>query len=705
MKRILEYVLPYKNRFLVVFAVSILLAVLNLSNAWLMGRLTDAIFYRTKGLPISITWDRQNTRELILNITAPTSWEPSAEKVITAELDRMGFEVKKTSFKENVAIIEGKTPQGFNSDLLEFAGKLREKLRPALGRLDVFVSVPEQKETPYQLLLFSESYTVYIIPLVLVVVFFITGIFRFGQNFLLGSTGQKIIMRLRNDIYQNLQSLSLSYFEKKSSGQTGQLISRILSDIDSINYLFTSGIQDIMLEPIIIIIGLTWGFILNWQLTLLFFLVFPLMAWPISYLSKKLRIANKEIMNSIASITGVLEETLSGIKVVKAFGMEEYEVKRFQRETRQNYSKALRGLRMGQIFHPLINFTASIAIAIFVAYGGYLVLNQHLSPGEFFTFSFLMSSIADPIRKVGSIFGHVPKALAAMDRVFELLDERSEVSDAANPIEVKDIQGKVEFEGVSFGYYSDELVLKDINLKVEPGELVAFVGPSGAGKTTMINLIARFYDPVSGTIKIDGYDLRSLKLSDFRKQMGIVPQETILFRGTIAENIAYGKIDASMEEIVAAAKAANAHDFIMETPEGYQTRVGSRGSTLSGGQRQRIAIARAILRDPRILILDEATSALDTESEVLIQEALERLMKKRTSFVIAHRLSTILSADRIVVMNQGRIVEIGNHQELLAKGGLYAKLYQTQFRNGADAPELSRNTVINDPANPVKPVS
>lgn len=686
MKRIFEYVFPYKNRFLVVFLVSLLLAVLNLSNAWLMGRLTDAIFYGTKGLPISITWDQQITRELTFNLTAPKAWKPSAEKVITTELDRMGFEVKKTSFKENVAIIEGKTPQGFSSDLLEFAGKLREKLRPTLGQLEVFVSVPEQNAAPYQLLLFAGTYTVYIIPLVLVVVFFLTGIFRFGQNFLLGSTGQKIIMRLRNDIYQNLQSLSLSYFEKNSSGQTGQLISRILSDIDSINYLFTSGIQDIMLEPIIIIIGLTWGFILNWQLTLLFFLVFPLMAWPISYLSKRLRLANKEIMNSTASITGVLEETLSGIKVVKAFGMEEHEVKRFQRETRQNYSKALRGLRMGQIFHPLINFTASIAIAIFVAYGGYLVLNQHLSPGEFFTFSFLMSSIADPIRKVGSIFAHVPKALAAVDRVFELLDERSEVPEAANPIEVTNIQGKVEFERVSFGYHSDELVLKDVNLKVAPGELVAFVGPSGAGKTTMINLIARFYDPVSGTIKIDDYDLRSLKLSAFRKLMGIVPQETILFRGAIAENIAYGKIDASMEEIVAAAKAANAHNFIMEMSDGYQTRVGSRGATLSGGQRQRIAIARAILRDPRILILDEATSALDTESEVLIQEALERLMKQRTSFVIAHRLSTILSADRIVVMNQGRIVEVGNHQELLAKDGLYAKLYQTQFRNEEDVP-------------------
>ena len=681
MKRIFRYVYPYRKRFMIVFFVSILLALFNLSQAWLMGRLTDAIFYRTKGLPVSITWDQQPTKEIALNLTAAKVWKPSAGAQITAELNRLGLEIRSTEINDHVALVEAKTPQGFNDDILEYASVIRRELQPKFGKLEVYVSVPEKKEPHNQWLLFGGTHTVYIIPLVLVVVFFLTGIFRFGQSFLLGSTGQKIIMRLRNDIYQNLQSLSLSYFEKNTTGQTGQLISRVLSDIDAINYLFTSGIQDIMLEPIIIFIGLTWGLILNWQLTLLFFLVFPLMAWPISYLSKKLRLANREIMNSTASITGVLEETLSGIKVVKAFGMEEQEIKRFQRETRQNYSNALRGLRMGQVFHPLINFTASIAIAIFVAYGGDLVINQNLSPGEFFTFSFLMSSIADPIRKVGSIFGHVPKALAAADRVFELLDERSEVVEAANPVELASIQGKVEFENVSFSYEPDEMVLKNVGLKVNPGELVAFVGPSGAGKTTMINLIARFYDPVSGRIKIDDYDLRAIKLSVFRKQLGIVPQETILFRGTIAENIAYGKNDASMEEIIAAAKAANAHNFIMETPEGYQTRVGSRGATLSGGQRQRIAIARAILRNPRILILDEATSALDTESEVLIQQALERLMKKRTSFVIAHRLSTILSADRIVVMNQGEIVEIGTHQELLAQGGLYAKLYQTQFRN------------------------
>ncbi|MGE5607357.1 MAG: ABC transporter ATP-binding protein [Bacteroidota bacterium] len=681
MKRILQYVYQYKNRFIAVCLISIFLSLLNLSQAWLMGRLTDAIFYRTKGIPISITWDRQQMKNITLNLTAPKDWESSMATKIVAELDRLGLEVKSTKVDRNVAIVDAKVPQEFNQDMLEFTNLLRRELRPKLGALDVYVSVPEETKTPEKLVLFRGIYTVFIIPLVLIVVFFLMGIFKFGQSFILGSTGQKIIMRLRNDIYQNLQSLSLSYFEKNATGQTGQLISRILSDIDAINYLFTSGIQDIMLEPIIVIIGLTWGFILNWKLTLLFFLVFPLIAWPISYLSKKVRWANKEIMNSVASITGVLEETLSGIKVVKAFGMEEYEVKRFQRETRENYAKALRGLRMGQVFHPLINFTASFAIAIFVAYGGYLVIIHNLSPGEFFTFSFLMSSIADPIRKVGSIFGHVPKALAATDRVFELLDERSEVAEALNPVELTSIQGKVEFEKVSFAYQPGEMVLKEVNLTVNPGELVAFVGPSGAGKTTMINLIARFYDPVSGKVKIDDYDLRILKLSAFRKQMGIVPQETILFRGTIAENIAYGKNDASMEEIIAAAKAANAHNFIMETPEGYQTRVGSRGATLSGGQRQRIAIARAILRNPRILILDEATSALDTESEVLIQEALERLMKNRTSFVIAHRLSTILSADRIVVMNQGEIVEIGTHKELLAKGGLYAKLYQTQFRN------------------------
>ncbi len=681
MKRILEYVYPYKNRFAVVFLVSIILSLLNVSNAWFMGRLTDAIFYRTKGIPISINLKQEQNKTLALNFTAPKAWGSSAETKIATELERMGLEVETARINGNAVIVKAKVPQGFNRDLLEYAGVLQKDLKSKFGEIDVYVSVPDKQTPSKQMVLFKGVYTVFIIPLVLIIVFLTTGILKFGQSFLLGSTGQKIIMRLRNDIYQNLHGLSLSYFEKNSKGQTGQLISRILSDIDAINYLFTSGIQDIMLEPIIIIIGLTWGFIINWKLTLLFFIVFPLIAWPITYLSKRLRHANREIMNSVANITGVLEETLSGIKVVKAFATEDYEVNRFHKETRQNYDKALRGLRMSKMFHPLIDFMASIAIAFFLVYGGYLVIHQDISPAEFFTFSFLLSSIADPIRKIGSIFGHVPKALAAADRVFELLDERSEVCEVDNPVELTNIQGKVEFKKVSFAYQSDEMVLKDVDLKVDPGELVALVGPSGAGKTTMINLIARFYDPVSGTINIDGHDLRQLKMSTFRKQLGIVPQETILFRGTIAENISYGRSDAAMEEIIEAAKAANAHNFIIQTPDGYQTRVGSRGATLSGGQRQRIAIARAILRNPRILILDEATSALDTESEVLIQEALERLMKKRTSFVIAHRLSTILSADRIVVMNQGQIVEVGTHQELLAKGGLYAKLYQTQFRN------------------------
>lgn len=681
MKRLLAYVYPYKSRFMVVFLVSLFLAFFNLFNAWLMGRLTDAIFYRTKGIPVSVSWDRgQQMKELTLNITAEKPWAPSTEQKIETEVNRMGIEVISADLKGNSFIINARTPQSLK-DPIELTNSLRRELRKQYGELNVFVSTPEKQAAGNRIVLFKGIYTVFIIPFILIAVFFITGVLKFGQGFLLSSTGQKIIMRMRNDIYRNLQGLSLSYFERNAKGQTGQLISRILSDIDSINYIFTSGIQEIMLEPIIIIVGLTWGLILNWKLTLLFFVVFPLIAWPITYLSKKLRYTNRDIMNSVANITGVLEETLSGIKVVKAFAMENHEINRFHRETRQNYDKMIRGLRMSNMFHPMIEFMSSLAIALFLVYGGYLVISHNLSPGEFFTFSFLMNSIADPVRKIGSIMGHVPKALAASDRVFELLDERSEVSEVANPVDLPMVQGKVEFEKVSFAYNSDELVLKDVDLKVNPGELVALVGPSGAGKTTMINLIARFYDPVSGKISIDGIDLRQLKMSTFRKQMGIVPQETILFRGTIAENIAYGRNEAPMEEIIEAAKAANAHNFITQMTEGYETRVGSRGTTLSGGQRQRIAIARAILRDPRILILDEATSALDTESEVLIQEALERLMKNRTSFVIAHRLSTILSADRIVVMNQGQIVEIGNHQELLAKGGLYAKLYQTQFRN------------------------
>lgn len=679
MGRLLQYLSPYKKIIAVIIVSSLSLSTLTLTNAWLMGRLTDAIFYRTKGIPISITWEKEQKQAYTLNFLKSSNWTSKEKRSLAAGVKKYGLTILAGHTENNLSVVRVEVPPEAAKEPLKMAHELQKMLQSNVGIVKVLVEA-EEPTPPKQMLLFPQTFTVFLIPVILVGVYLLIGLFRYIQTFLVGSIGHKIVMRLRNEIYENLHNLSLSYFETSKAGQTGQLISRITSDIDAIFYFFGVGIFEIMLDPLVVIMGLIWGFTLNWKLTLMFFLVFPLIAFPVNSLTKMLRKVNIEIMNKMANITAVLEETLGAIKVVKAFGMENYEVNRFRRETKENYRSAIRGVRIGKVFLPLIEFMVSIALAIFLAYGGSLVLNYRLNPGEFFTFIFLMGFMANPVRSISAVLPNIPRALAAADRVFELIDQKTEVAEASNPVEIQVIQGKVDFEKVSFGYNSGQIVLRDINFSVLPGEVIALVGPSGSGKTTMVNLLARFYDPLEGQIKIDGYNLRDLKLSAVRQQIGIVLQETILFTGSVAENIAYGKTNATLDEIMEAAKAANAHQFIAQMPEGYQTKVGSRGATLSGGQRQRIAIARALLRNPRILILDEATSSLDTQSEILVQEALARLMKDRTSFVIAHRLSTIRNADRIIVMNEGKITEAGSHHELLREDGLYAKLYRTQYQ-------------------------
>lgn len=684
MGRLLCYLMPYKKQVVLVIFISLLLSLLTLTDAWIMGRLSDAIFYQTKGIPISLSWNtaKIQVKSFQISLVKDSPWQSAEQEVIAAGLAKRGFSVINLKpMEDNMLLGQVEIASEAVSDPLEAANDLQKQFKAQFEEIRVFIASGMAKTENGRWVLFKEIHTVFLLPLLLIGVYLIRGVFKFGQEFMVGSIGQKLVMRLRNEIYQNLQNLSISYFERNSSGQSGQLISRVTNDIDAIRFLFTDAIVDVVLEPMVVVLGLIWGFIMNWKLTLMFFLVFPFLAFPVNKLSRKLRSVNRDMMDKVADITSVMEETLGGIKVVKAFGMEKYEVDRFKRETRQSYQASLKGLRLGTFFSPIINFLVTLALAIFLTYGGSLILQNKLSPGEFFTFIFLMSFMASPIRRISSLFSKIPRAMAAGERIFELIDQRSEVTEVEHPVSLPEISGKVEFDQVSFGYQADKIVLRDINLTVAPGEVVALVGPSGAGKTTMINLVARFYDPSSGAIRIDGVNLRELKLDVLRKQMGIVPQETILFRGTVADNIGYGRLGATQEEIEVAARAANAHEFIEKMPDGYQTRVGARGATLSGGQRQRIAIARALLRDPKILILDEATSALDTQSEVLVQDALKRLMKGRTSFVIAHRLSTIRSAHRIVVMNAGKIVEMGTHEELLAKDGLYAMLYRTQFRN------------------------
>ncbi len=681
LKRVLRYFAPHKKRIIAIFAVSLLVSIFNLSDAWLMGRMTEAIFYRTKGMPIGINASISQTKDFNLNLVKDTPWSSNEIQQLNVEIDKNALTVLNSGEpKRNSIIIEVRVPQDLAKDPIRMISNLQGQLQHKFPGVQSYIS-GEVRTVQKGFRLFPQYYTIFILPFFVIVFYLLKGIFTYAQNYLIGSVGQKTIMKLRNQIYENLQNLSISYFERNKTGQTGQLISRILGDIDSINYLFTSGIINIALKPLMVVIGLVWGFYINWKLTLMFGLVIPFMAVPISRLTKKLKAVNVQIMNKSADITDVLEETLTGIKVVKAFGMEEYEIKRFERETKASYRASMRSLQVGKMFNPIIEFTISIAISIFLVYSGILILHENLNPSEFITFAFLMAFISEPIRALSGIYSNFPKALVAAERVFTLIDEKSEVVEAKNPVIFDNIKGCVEFDQVTFGYTPDQIVINNINLKVEPGEVIALVGPSGAGKTTLINLVARFYDPVSGDIKIDGHNLREIQISSLRQAMGIVPQETVLFRGTVAENIAYGKMDATMDEIIAAAKASNAHEFIEKMPEGYQTKVGSRGTTLSGGQRQRIAIARALLRNPKLLILDEATSALDTQSEILVQDALQKLMKNRTCFVIAHRLSTIRSANRIAVMQGGKIVELGTHNELLALDGLYAMLYKTQFRN------------------------
>lgn len=683
MRRLLRYLLPYKTRILTTIIISLILAVFSLMDAWIMGRLSDAIFYRTKGIPISISWEKaSNTATPIrLNLIKDSQWLPSEIAKARRILNEHSFTVKGLKTENSKMLtVETEVPSDLVKEPLRSGEEVEKYLKRDFKAIDVYMASGDQTEKKGPLVLFPGIYTIFLLPLLLVIVYFFKGIFKYAQSFLVGSVGQKLVMRLRNEIYQNLHNLSISYFERNSSGQSGQLISRVTNDIDAVYYLFSNGIVDMVLEPMQVVLGFAWGLYMNWKLTLMFFLVIPFVALPINKLSKKLRKINVEMMNKVADITGVLEETLAAIKVVKAFGMEQFEVNRFKTETRRSYHAALRSIRLGTFFSPIIDFLITIALAIFLTYGGSLIIGNQMTPGEFFSFIFLITVVGSPIRRISSLFSQLPRVMAASERVFELIDQKSEVVEAPDAIVLPRIKGEVKFEDVYFEYEPGKPVLQGINLTVRPGEVVALVGPSGAGKTTMINLVARFYDPVAGRVKIDGYDLRQLKIHSVRGQMGIVPQETMLFRGSVAENIAYGKPGASRDEIIAAAKAANAHEFIEKMPDGYDTKVGARGATLSGGQRQRIAIARALLRDPKVLILDEATSALDTQSEVLVQEALQRLMKDRTSFVIAHRLSTIRSADRIVVMDGGKIVEIGTHQELMDQGGLYAMLYRTQFQ-------------------------
>lgn len=510
----------------------------------------------------------------------------------------------------------------------------------------------------------------------IVVVFFLRGIFFYGQTYLMSYIGQKVIIDIREAVYRHLQRLSLSYYEKR---QTGQLMSYITNDVAAVQSALVESMIELVTEGMTLIGSLIAMFYIHWQLSLLTLVTAPLVGQAMNVFGKKLRRSSALIQERAADITSVLQESISSVRVIKSFAREDYEIDRFQKENYQNFRAQMKNSQIMATLTPVIEFVAAIGITMIIWYGGREVINNNLTAGSLIAFLTYAVNLSNPIKRLSRVYGNIQKAMAAAERVFDVLDTKPEITDLPKATVLAKIDGHVAFNNVTFEYKTGEPALQQVDLTVKPGQVIAIVGPSGAGKTTIGNLLPRFYDPVIGNITIDGIDIKTVTLQSLREQIGIVPQETILFNGSAYNNILYGRLDATKEEVIAAAKAANAHNFIMEMAEGYDTQIGERGSKLSGGQKQRISIARAILKNPRILILDEATSALDAESEQLVQEAVDKLMVGRTSFVIAHRLSTVKRADVIVVMERGRLVEQGTHDELLRLGGLYSKLYQVQF--------------------------
>lgn len=515
----------------------------------------------------------------------------------------------------------------------------------------------------------------------LLALFVAQAVLGFGQSYLLGWVGERVVANLRTTLYKHLQGMPLRFF---ASTRTGELLSRLGNDVGTIQNAVTDTLLSLLSNAILFIGGVVIIFVMAWRLTLVMLAVVPLAVLGMIVLGRLVRRYSREVQDALAEVSATAEEALAGVRIVKSFAREPYEVGRYSDGVERLFRIAIKRVRLGAILGPIIGLLAFSTIAIVLWVGSREVIAGRLTPGQLVSFLLYTMMIASPIASFTSLYAQFQRALGASERVFQLLDSQPELQEAPDAPDLPLIHGEVRFEAICFDYGDTaeaRVVLRDIDLIAQPGQVVALVGPSGAGKTTLVNLIPRFYDPNSGCILIDGHDIRQVKLRSLREQIGIVPQETALFSGNVRDNIRYGKLDAAQDEIEAAARAANAHDFILQLPDGYDTLVGERGVKLSGGQRQRVAIARALLKNPRILILDEATSSLDTESEQAVQEALERLMRYRTTFVIAHRLSTITNADWIAVLDAGRIVEQGTHTELLARPeGLYRKMVALQFR-------------------------
>lgn len=519
------------------------------------------------------------------------------------------------------------------------------------------------------------------ICIVILLAFLLKNIFGYLQVYIMAYVENAAMKDLRDDAYKHLHKLPISYFKKE---RVGNLISRFTNDITRVQESIGATFNSLVKEPLTIIVFLAMALSISWQLTVFAIVILPISMIFIVWIGLKIRRQSSLTQSKLADITSVLQETISGVKVVKAFGMEQFENNKFFTETKNYLKLVLRIARVMYAASPITELISVLVGVIIIYYGGVQVLQAGtLSASQFMGFLIVIFQLMRPIKDLSTVNNRIQEASAAADRVFEILDTVPDIKDADDAVELKSFNETISFKDISFKYEeSEEWVLNNINFNVKRGEIIALVGPSGGGKSTLVDLIPRFYDPLSGEILIDGINIKKFSIHSLRRKMGIVTQETFLFNATVRQNIAYGLEECPMDKVIEAAKAANAHNFITEMPKGYDTIIGERGLKISGGQRQRLTIARAILKNPEIMIFDEATSALDNESEILVQEAIERMMTNRTTFVIAHRLSTIRNATMILVIDRGEIIQRGTHEELINDDkGLYKKLYEMQFRD------------------------
>lgn len=520
----------------------------------------------------------------------------------------------------------------------------------------------------------------FMIPVVVASVYIFKGFCDFGQYYLMSFIGQSVIRDLREEMFTKLSNMSVGFFVRHS---TGELVSRMNNDVMMVQGAMTNAITGIVRDVLTVVSLIFVVFYRDYQLALIAMIVFPMAIYPLLNFGRRLKKYSRRMLVSLEDITERLNETITGIRIVKAFAMEDYERERFSMVNNTLFNAFMKRFKVRALSNPVMETLGGFGVCLIVFYGGYQVINGNSTQGTFFSFMAALIMLYEPIKRINEVNITIQEGLSAGERIFALLDTPVDVMDREGASDLGRARGELTFENVGFSY-EENVVLEDVSLRVAPGEAIAIVGESGAGKSTLLDLAPRFYDVSSGRVLIDGSDVRDVTQKSLRQNIGIVTQQTILFDDTIRNNIAYGRPDLPLEKVIEAAVAAHAHDFIMTTPNGYDTLIGENGIKLSGGERQRIAIARALLKDPPVLILDEATSNLDSDSEIAVQGAIETLMKGRSTMVVAHRLSTIRNVNRIYVLVSGRIVEEGAHDELLAKNGFFARLYKLQFKNQAD---------------------